>query len=269
MTTNLPMMLAQQDDWIRLVVFAIGIVIVVGGWVANQLKQIREGSAKNQRAAKHSDRSASQQRAPQLQELEYQHRDEIQAPPTAVTDQDQPANLTMAERIQRALAKAAYQQRAATLRQQQQSLPEADLLPTSGKTSQARNQADRETHRRQTLEIQQEHQRREILPREQQSQTQVRPLQKRPRPIAQLPRRDLPTSVVTDRLSHFDLTQHPVSEKSAEQTLSSQGPEVVAVAKPLHQAAQLYLNSHSMRRAIILKEIFDPPVALRDPAPSS
>ncbi|MEE9211514.1 MAG: hypothetical protein V3U29_02560, partial [Phycisphaeraceae bacterium] len=145
MTTGLMPTLAI--DLIDAIIVSILLISVFGGWIASVLKKINE--ARNARDS--SARPRTDQREPttrrRLDTLAAPRRAQLKPPP--VPSQTEPINLSMAERLQRARAKAEYEQRAKALRAQQGQRPSVPEIRAPD--ARARAQAELEARRRQEL----------------------------------------------------------------------------------------------------------------------
>ncbi len=241
--------LAQRGDWVELVIYAIGTVIVVGGWIANQLRQMREEQQRRRKiagleAGRQAGRSdipdksgvqpmptqdeLARRRRQQLAELARRRGEGDEAAPR------EPAGLSPHEASQRQRAREAYERRAETLRRQRAEAERQAERDSEGATRQQRDLRQRRERAQQT-------QRQRDLQRRMQDRTRISP----PPPAAP----PIPTAPT------------PVLKRVA-----ATAPTPAAPARAAAFAAAIGpLNVNALRRAIILKEVLDRPVALREP----
>jgi len=188
-----------------LVFYAFLGLFVVGPWIAKVLKQ----AGQQPNAPKGRKRPAVSKR-PQGDPLAGQRRGPITPRPTP-TGRAEPANLTMAQRVERARARAVYNQRS---RQLQHPPPGA----------------------RQTVS----------LPLEAPPPTQ------QPRPTRQ------------EQPARQPSLRQQLETEHAQGVVHRHVPDAHSPAREATPAKPLDISGQALRRAIVLKEILDRPVALRD-----
>lgn len=243
-----PWLLAATPDeeWIKLVTYAIGGVIVVGGWVINHLRQMAEKRAAEERARRKLEEFGRQgatsaasgrpkdmptaddlamQRRRQLQELAQQRR-QATDPPRPTSPTPEPDNLTLSQARERQRAVEAYRRRAEALEQQRRQRP-ARIPPGAKPQGSSIRPASRRP-----------------APAQPSRPTSQTP----PPPREQLARREVVSAVGA------------VASRHIRPALAS--PLQAAVASPV--TADAGRAPFSLRQAILWKEILDQPVALRD-----
>ncbi|HEX7009042.1 MAG TPA: hypothetical protein VF184_03615 [Phycisphaeraceae bacterium] len=246
-----------------LVMYGVLALIVIGSWIANAAKKYSQQQEERKRQLQRMLRDARQEGQADLDALTQRQRQDLQTITqqrmeiSAQQPSSEPTNLTMAQRIARARAKAQYEERARQLRQAQQQqqqrpqtipglrTPPADLQAQARMRAQAqaaqraRQQQQELARRRALLQAQQEAQRRAQEQRRQQilrqQQTQQQALARRRQ---------------QERLS-LERVAPPMS--------------LVQPAKPKRPALRIGpITPQSLAQAVILKEILDPPLALRE-----
>lgn len=248
-------------DYTEIVIYSIGTVILVGSWISKNLKEqaagSRDGSTKSPKPSG-ARTSLAERLAERGRQLREQAAQQQQGQRTSIGNE--PTNLTMAERIARDHAAAQYQNRAAKLHRKQELPPggSIDPLPTSPRTAEppsSRTDSKRDTEQDMARRRAQQSRRQTGLDR--------RRIQKAPSSLGSTPisvrdrpplREDLPARSIPDPIVHRGF---PVSVVA-----SGHGAAVGPVGKGLR-------SIHALRRAIVLKEILDRPLALRDPFESA
>jgi hypothetical protein len=249
----MPPVLAQRGDWVELVIYAVGLVIVVGGWVANQYRQMR---AEQERRRKIAELEASEQRGPgrpgdrgvqpmpTQDDLARRRRQQLaelaRRRGEADEEVDEPAGLSPHEALQRRRAREAYERRAESLRRQQ------TAAEREGQDA-ARIEQQREQHRRELA--QQAHRQRELQ----------RQMQRRGR--AEAPSRPAPAVAAPPAMAP---ARHATPTEPAPRRPQPPMPPVASTAFAVGA-----MDLRALRRAIVLKEILDSPVALREPIDAS
>ncbi|MCC7205425.1 MAG: hypothetical protein IT441_10125 [Phycisphaeraceae bacterium] len=245
---NHPWMLAASpnQDWLEIVTYAIGGVIVVGGWVINHLRQMAEKRAAEDRARRKLEEFGRQvtsqgaadrpknlptaddlamRRRQQLQELAQQRR-QAAGQPRPVTPKPEPDNLTLSQARERQRAVEAYRRRAEALEQQRHQRP-AHIPPGAKPQGSSIRPASRRPAPAQPS----------------------RPPSQTPPPGREQPARRAVVAAVG-----------AISSRHIRSALAS--PQQAAVASPV--AAQTGRPPFSLRQAILWKEILDQPVGLRE-----
>ncbi len=256
--------LAASGDWIEIVIYGIGTVIVVGGWIANQMSQLRAEQERRRKiaeleggqgpqAARHeaaaepvpTQAELARRRREQLAALSRRRRSPGHAASRGAAPRTQPTNLSPAEMTQRQRAQEAYERRARELREQREQ-KEREQQAARGRYEQElarRRQETEQTRRRRQLQ--------------QQAQRSARPA---PQPAPSRP--PMPSALT------------PRRERPTDERLVGAGAREAGTIENLRRAAQVpviaaahirELDAAMLRRAIVLKEVLDQPVALRDP----
>jgi len=251
----------------------IFLVIIIGGWVIKAIAAANENKSKG---GSRPDRSGqprvdyeelAERRRQELQQQAQQRRaQQGRGPsPQAQVPQRDPATMSMAERIEMARQRASQQgggqagrsqvdQQAEALRRAQaEARQSADAQAERARQEQAARQ------RQQQQRQQQQHQRRV------QQQNQPPPGRAATQRAASAKRRDLSHVSEDAQRKHDESHQRVLSATSARAAAlqenrgrrkrSSSGGDLLDFSK---------LNRKSLRQAIVLKEILDVPVALRD-----
>ncbi|MCC7407651.1 MAG: hypothetical protein IT442_06240 [Phycisphaeraceae bacterium] len=249
---NHPWMLAASpnQDWIEIVTYAIGGVIVVGGWVINHLRQMAEKRAAEERARRKLEEITRQggtptasgrpqklptaddlamRRRQQLQELAQQRR-QAAGQPRQATPKPEPDNLTLSQARERQRAVEAYRRRAEALEQQRHKQSARRDPPTS---------------------------------LSQQKPASPRPIARKPQPATS----PVPSHQFPIRERHEIAQRHIASAVNAVATrhIHSQlesPAQHAALTSPM--VADTRHIPFSLRQAILWKEILDPPVGLRE-----
>lgn len=334
---NLPApTLALSSD---LIIAAIGTIIIVGSWIANALKNMKEEKARQERRQQgglksETSTSASQQSSgrQRLEELAAQRRREMQQQAEAQRSRydprrggaagsgtasgggasggREPSNLTMAERIARARAKAQYQQRSEDLRSGSRAKPaeptdqrrsaEDELAERRRREAQQARQEQAERRKREQQQAQeaerqrkqreaQERQRREERARHDREQAEREKQRRQQRddrtashsqsprstPSRTPPARQgvgaagstggmhAPRIDLAARHQDVSLTEVGSGLASPSQRLSYRTAGQAGVVQGF--TGKLHFDRQSLRDAIIMKEVIDKPVGLRDP----
>ena len=258
---GIPLILAL--DIMNIIIFSLAGIIIVGGWVAKAIKNVSGsgggGGSTSTGTRQRLDELAARRRE-QLQQLARQRRGQTGSEPT---------NLSMAERIQRARAKGDYEKRAQRLRSQQAEpartgemearvAAEREARASAQREAQVRQQRVEE-HRRQELQRQaqlREQKRRAQLRQQQQQRRQ------RPTPTSHKTLRKLMPSELGKGAREVDTEQHSLTGSDESSRVHRHVPDAVMLVEH-HAARRIQFNARSLRQAIILKELLDPPVALR------
>ncbi|MCC7146720.1 MAG: hypothetical protein IT443_09760 [Phycisphaeraceae bacterium] len=246
--------LAADDDWIRLVVSAISVVIVFGGWIASQLASIKRQGNKKEEDQERGPATPARARAaevPNADALARRRQEQLermirgQRGATAARQEPGPGNLTVNESLQRQKAQEIYRQRAEKLRREQQAAEEQlrqKEIQQRAAAPRARGQAGRGpapvTGARPTTPT-----RRISVP--------TAPRQ----PIAHVP-----ATHGAQGASHSVLTEMPATPATMRSAITKPATEGLAYAQAGRRPR---LAADALRQAVILKEILDTPVGLR------
>jgi FtsZ-interacting cell division protein ZipA len=249
-----------------IIVLVIGLIVVVGGWLFNALKRPQEqgqagldqsgGGSGNSR--QRMDELAARRRQ-QLQELARQRREELGT---------QPTNLTMAEAAERAEARTVYERRAEALRRmRQQEAAAGGARLGEGPSPQAQAQAQQQRARELARQRAEQEARQRTLQRQQETERQrelarVRQRQQAQR-LQQQQREQQQRQEQLRRSAQQRAQQLPEAAIVLEEVVASQRPSAYAQQPRSGGALVPILGNISLRQAIILKEILDPPVGLR------
>jgi len=223
-------------------------VFVVGPWIAKTLKKISESQTPSSRSLGDRTFADSTPHKPNANELAAMRREKLQelarkrrstiANPAAPASQTEPTNLTMAQRVERARAKAQYKKRAQALQQQRQ----ASQQPQSAQTTAPQRAQQLKLARKQALA----QQRAQALQRQQQPTAAKPPPSSKPRLAESKPR-------FTSLQAEHD-----------QDTVHRHVPDAPVPAKKKETHHLQRFGASSLRQAIVLKEILDRPIALRD-----
>lgn len=245
-------------DYTEIVIYSIGTVILVGSWISKNLKEqagARDGSTKSPKPS-----GARTSLAERLAERGRQLREQAAQQGQQTSIENQPTNLTMAERIARAHAAAQYQNRAAKLQRKQPPPPGGSIEPPPTSPRTAEPPSSRTDSKR---DIEQDLARRRAPRSRRQAGPDRRRVQKSPSSAGSAPisvrdrpplREDSPVRSIPDPIVPQGFPVPVVA--------SGHGAAVGAVGEGLR-------SIHALRRAIVLKEILDRPLALRDPFEST
>ena len=240
------------------------LVIVIGGWVVKAINAANENKqSKGNRSNKPSvDYEAlAERRRQELQQQAQQRRAQQgqQRQPTQVQQRD-PATMSMAERIEMARQRDA-QRRGRHVEVDQQ----AEALRDAQQQAQAEARGQAERARQEQVAQQRRAQQRQ---QQQRARQQNQPPQRATKPAAAAPprrRRDLSTVAQDAQRKHKASHDRVLSKKAAGDAQTRE--QAANLGRPKRRKALLdfcKLNRRSLRQAIVLKEILDPPVALRD-----
>lgn len=300
MTSGIPtgllngLTLAAGGDWIEVVVYGIGTVILVGGWIANQLKQLREEQERRRRvatleggdAAPSARRPGDAQPMPTQADLARRRREQLAAlsrrragasePDGREAEGADPVNLSPHEKTQRERAREAYERRARQLREQREEAAEEKQA--------ARDRYERELARRREQAERARRDRRlgQKARGEAQSGGQRKPVTARAtRTSSTSPTSSTqPTSVPPMQLSGGQADARAAARREAARREEAKRSAAMAAARraratvdaarsgagPVVTAEAIgRVDLATLQRAMVLKEVLDRPVALRDP----
>jgi hypothetical protein len=234
-------------------------VFVVGPWIAKTIKKISQPQTPppsrspgnrtftDSTPNKPNANELAAMRREKLQELARKRRSTI-ANRSTTPSQTEPTNLTMAQRVERARAKAQYQKRAQALQQQQQRQTLQQQQSSTPTTARQRAQ-QKKLARKQALAQQRAQglqQQQHAAAQQQRSAARVQPAA--PRPAKPKPRLTPLQAQHDQGIVHRHVPNAPAPEqKKATNHLKRFG-------------------ASSLRQAVVLKEILDRPIALRDSA---
>lgn len=273
--------------WDTVIWIGIAVVVTAGSAIGNWMKQ----RAEREQAQKAADRrrhaagstgsgdldDVASRRREQLRQMSQQRQTQGNAGRAGATSGGtsgggEPTNLTMAERIARARAKAQYEQRAEGLRDRGRSESARTARPAEESPAAAtsrREQAELEARRRQQVA---QRDASEARAREQQrraaQQAQQRQRQQAAQRQQQLAQQQAATLRRQRELQSMAVAEDHGPIDAGESVVHRHVPDAEALPVPeLIQAESVSLskmNRASWRRAIILKEVIDRPVALRE-----
>ena len=272
---NLQMQPILAVDLLDVAVYGIGAIFVVGSWIVNILqKQAKARKAQERRLSMRSGASTETQldaddidsiaakRRAQLREMARQRMQ--QGGKISASTSTEPGNMTMAERVARARAKARYEERAKALAQSRESSGRRDTqadtdsrkqyqaeLQRRKASAKAREQAQRQA------DIQQE--REEAMQRAQSE----RKRQQRLAQQAAAARRDREEALQRAREERGSRRSHKNPAGHVHQ-LFADAPMTTTRKRRSH-ALRRTLSGKSLKAAIMVKEVLDAPVALRTP----
>ncbi|MBI1335379.1 MAG: hypothetical protein GC164_00280 [Phycisphaera sp.] len=252
---DIPLTLALNADVIQLVIYGVVGLFVFGGWVAKLGKKLNEPAQRGNRPSPSLslEEMAARRRA-RLQQMSGQRSGSATPRPPQPA---QPTNMTLAEASERARAQKAYEARAAQLRQQTQRI-QAAQSQQAGRSARARTPSRPA--------------RRSLAP------TPARPVQTAPvtmpRPVAPTATAQpiTPASIAAHALSlGSDVTQ--VSRVDNDRDIDY-GESVVhrhvtdagttSAGHHVGSALARGISLKTLRQAIVLKEVLEPPLALRE-----
>lgn len=243
-----------------LVMYGVLALIVIGSWIANAAKKYSQEQEERKRQLQRMLRDAKQEDQADLDALTQRQRQDLQTITqqrmeiSAQQPSSEPTNLTMAQRIARARAKAQYEQRARQLRQaqQQQQRPQAisglqtpppDLQAQARMRAQA--QAAQRARQQQELAL-----RRALLQAQQEAQRRAQEQRRQ-----QMLRQQAQQQALARRRQQEQLGLERVAPPMS----------LVQPAKPKRSTLRIGpITPQSLAQAVILKEILDPPLALRE-----
>lgn len=269
-----------MPQWVNADVIGIVVTLLImfGAAIGNFLKQSREKREAIRRqqerreqtelrtqlprgeasAAPASLDDVAARRREQLRELARQRQQASSTPPTAPqrpqhapAGSADPTNLTMAERVTRARAKAQYEQRAQEMRSQQ-----AEAARRQGEVAQRQRDDTRQRTERDTRR------QREARERATRAEEEARRRAAQRQPLAQPRREEQAAPAVTAAV------QLAAMERTADAAYRMQ-PGGTAPRARGAAAGALAFNATSLRQAFILKELLDPPLSMRDAAAGS
>jgi hypothetical protein len=271
---SLPGILNNIGDWI---VPAIIVIIMFGGWIKGMLGTIKKkqqerrrqefGGLRGDRPDPSDMEAVLAERRRRLAESGGASSHARSQEPTVIQlDDPSPANLTMAERIARARAQAQYQQR----KQRLQQPGGAAGTPTAAPPSPAPRPQPRPGQRTQPQPQPRPQPSRPTPPR-----PPARPQPQPARAASQPPRQPFPQAPPRPESPHGrrslsteePAAATPTGRLPIDQTAVGTGnalPHVREGASPVVEKLPR-LNRAELRRAVILKELFSPPVSMRDP----
>lgn len=237
---------------------AIFLIVVFGGWVTSMIKQLaaRRQAAERARTsgpASRLDELAAKRRA-QLRQMAGR---DVAAGTTSASSE--PENMTMAERIARARAKAQYEKRAADLHQQKtaqrQPQASAQASPPQPVRSVPSTRHRPSSQPREELRVRRVEQvRRQQV--QQQAQKQSRP------PVGVVRPAPVSASMLNVAAAHEPLdTGMSVVHRNV-----SDAPTTEVTHRGMRRRMRLNISrmkQSDWRRAIVVKEILDSPLALR------
>ncbi len=256
MQDSLTLTLAAWHDYIWLILVG---ATMVGSWISNIKKNQQKQRKRDEGPGALELQEMATRRREQLRQASAQRPQTQNQPGSAASG---PGNMTMAERIARARAKAQYEQRdQGTARPTQASQPQVPNEAQRRVLAQRQAELDR---RRQAAQAQQQAQ------QQAQRRAQQRTRQQRAKAHAQAQAQ----ARQRGRLIHApspapepttSTVRRIVPERSSRRV--KRAPEPVLVPVESDTILRGPLSRTDLRRAIILKEILDQPIALRD-APS-
>lgn len=226
-----------------LFVFVFIALFVVGPWIAKILKKLGSQPTSGSSSTRQKLEEMARRR---LEELALQRRNPAQG--------GEPTNLTMAQRVQRARDKARYEQRARALREQPPGRPTPTSLEPATPTQRQRQEAPRR----------QEQQQRLARLRAKQLEQQARAQRQQQIDAAQ--RKTTTKHTTTQRSAFADAAQARM-EIEHESGVVHRHVTNAPIQEQKHQtggAGAIRLDIKSLRNAIVLKEVLDPPLALRN-----
>lgn len=261
MMNGMTLTLAAWQDWIWIVVIG---ATVVGSWIGNLKKQSNEQRKRDEGPNSLELEEMASRRREQLRQVSGSR---AQTPGGGGASGGEPGNLTMAERIARARAKAQYEQRAQGAGQSSQP-PQVQAPNEAQRRALAQRQAELE-HRQQAAHAQQQSQqqaRQQTQQRaQQQSQQQARRQRAQAHARAQAKARQRgvlvhenvavpePTESTTRRI----VKDRPDRSRAKQPALT---PQVGAVGPILSGS----MSRSELRRAIVLNEVLGKPIAMRE-----
>jgi len=258
MQHSLTLTLAAWSDYIWIALVG---ATVIGSWIGNIKKNQSEQRKRDEGpGALEIEEMAARRR----EQLKQASRQRAQANPSPGGAADEPGNMTMAERIARARAKAQYEQRAQnTGRQADVSQPQ---VPNEAqRRALAQRQAEAERRQQAAAQAQQRAQHQAQQQSRQQAQQRARQQRAQAHARAQAQARRRGTllhepSPVPEQTS--STTRRLVPSKPDKRRKPARQPVPVPIADDVIPRGPL--SRADLRRAIILKEILDKPIALRE-----
>lgn len=262
---------ANLEDLITLGIF---LIFVVGGWIASALKKAEETRQARRAAERQSEGAAPlrrtgertrldevvERRRRQLEEIAARRRgrtrpegDGVAARSGAAGPTMEPGNLTAAERAARERAKQQYQARAEMLRRQREAA-EREAAQRIEREQRQRERAAELARQAEEVKRQRELARQQ---RARQGQRSTRPISRRGN-VATV----RPAGASTE--GGISGTRAPVEAAAISAPGGTTAKSAHAATKPIRLAG-MRLGRQALRQALVMKEILDPPVALRDP----
>lgn len=232
-------------DWTDAMSAAVVLIIVFGSWIANKIKEVQtssSGSSGGQRPAAPG---------PSPEDLESIGGTAGSRPIPGGSDDGEPDNLTLAERIERARARAQYRERAERLRESQGAAAPAEPAGVAPPVATPRTRPP----------------------------SGPRPTSPRTPPPMQIPTAETPSRRPPRPALKKSQRRRPKVEKESPAALRD-AATVAAVpkAKPLMARPPVEpgrpslgrgaFHGSNLQQAVVLKEILDRPLALRDPLES-
>lgn len=263
MMNNMTLTLASWDEWIWIVVIG---ATVVGSMVGNLKKKSNDQRKLDEGPNAAELEQMAARRREQLRQAS-QSRAQVSAEGQAGRASGEPGNLTMAERIARARAKAQYEQRA-----------QGDGHPSQPQQSQVPNAAQRlaleqrqaELERQQQAaraqqQAQQQARQQAQQSAKQQAQQQTRRQQAQAHARAQAQARQRGTLIhenvavaePTESTTRRIVKDRPVKGR----TLQSTQPVQTGALGPINSGS---MSLGELRRAIVLNEVLGKPIAMRE-----
>ncbi|MEZ6192759.1 MAG: hypothetical protein R3C45_15910 [Phycisphaerales bacterium] len=267
---SLPLTLAAWDDWIWLALVG---ATVIGSWISNMKKK---GEAQRKRDESPASMELEEMAARRREQLRQASRGRAhlsqsggQTGVNSVTPGGggEPGNLTMAERIARARAKAQYEQRA------RGSTPSRQPRPQVPNETQQRALAQRqaELERRQQA-AQAQAQARQRAQQQAQQRARLQAQQQRAQAQAQAHARAQAQARQRGTLMHDHVEGPALTESTTRRVVPDTGTPKRAPIQPVTRPAAsrllttASLSREDLRRAIVLNEVLGKPVGLRDEA---
>jgi dTMP kinase len=273
-----------------IIALTVGVIIVFGGGIARVLTEW----AKKRRDALSPLPPSSQNMDASLAELSQRRRaqlsgEESVAPSAARTPSNDPQNMTMAERVERARAKAEYERRAREMAQtQRRSGPSAQQPELQQRIEERRLQREAQLRAQEQKETQRSMANRERVAQNnddlrrrrinqererQQREAHARQQAERARRAAEIQRQQ--QRAIAEAQAHArqqEQQQQRRRPRPSETTATSAGlaaaaGQPVAISPAASSGPALIAALHhpmSLRRAFVLKELLDSPVGLRD-----
>jgi hypothetical protein len=294
-------LLLAQSSGQDLISTAILVILLVGGaifnWVVKMMKERQEGGGKGKsknsagRAEQLARRKAEMQRQMQAQRGASGRPGQNSRGGVASGGGDEPGNMTMAERIARARAKHEYEQRRSQQggpsrpgqSSPQRSSPSRETSPSDAEArreaqrhaAEQRQQAIREKQAAQARQ-RQEQQRQAARRQAQQSQPSSGSRQQPASSRGMLNKRSMPIGSARrnrEVLEPVDVgprrVAEPVDPTNADVAKTEVGMAGVGKVRQRSTGRSLInfnrLSNDDLRRMVILKEVIDKPVAIRDP----
>ena len=264
MMHSLPLTLAAWDDWIWLALVG---ATVIGSWISNMKKK---GEAQRKRDEGPVSMELEEMAARRREQLRQASRSRAQASQGGGQSGaysgggGEPGNLTMAERIARARAKAQYEQRA-----------QSSAQPAQRPQPQVPNEAQRRALAQRQAELQRRQQAAQAQARQraqQQAQQRARLQAQQQRARAQAHARAQAQARQRGTLMH-DHVEGPAPTESTTRRIvpdtatPKRAPiQPVSCPAPTRLLTSASLSRDDLRRAIVLNEVLGKPVGLRDEA---